>query len=461
MFIYQLYGARISSAQALEFDSRLDALPEGFSAIIRLTRDFMGKLMGLTAEETLKDETNDDIDIAQPRLMKQILSGGELIVGPDNLYIISIRESRVTRTSSSSSSDEKGEPEQQYLLEVHAIGPYVESGERRQLIDFLNQELGVELSPYRHTSPQFADLQSEGRTPPAMPSDEEISAAEALSDRVTRTLAIAIKQSSGLLGSDLEKQIPPSERARTSAIRTRLETAKLISTEMVVICTKSGTQIAKIPNASVLNRFAEDELRCACGKPIKDEKIDEALSISERGQQLIDSSHWLTILLIRDLVALGVPLDRLLIDQVRGDEMDCIIDVNGDLVLFELKDKDFNLGHAYKFGAKIATMTPGYSVVLTTERVGNDARDHFARARRGSRRKRVAAQLRDDDQQVTYIEGIDNLRPGLMALLSRIGVRQARRALDDVLPLVVIPSHTIVKSWNRLFESKNPFGRGN
>ena len=64
--------------------------------------------------------------------------------------------------------------------------------------------------------------------------------------------------------------------------------------------------------------------------------MEKALTVTDLGRELLDGSRWFSLLLVEELTELGIPLDRILIEQqVGSDEMDCFADVLGELVLFE------------------------------------------------------------------------------------------------------------------------------
>jgi hypothetical protein len=87
--------------------------------------------------------------------------------------------------------------------------------------------------------------------------------------------------------------------------------------------------------------MSEQGVKCACGRAIAEERIEEALSITDLGRVLLDGNRWLTLILLEELRRVGVPLERTLIEQqVGGDEFDCFADISGELVFFELRDKD-------------------------------------------------------------------------------------------------------------------------
>jgi hypothetical protein len=160
------------------------------------------------------------------------------------------------------------------------------------------------------------------------------------------------------------------------------------------------------------------------------------------------------------MLAIGIPIDRMLIDQLAGgDEVDCIADINGQMALFELKDKEFNLGNAYSFGAKIGVIGPDRPVIVTTEYVGGDARAHFAKAQEAQRRGQRSWEFSGespDGASVTYIEGIENIKAGLMGLISSVNVHHARRALNQALPLATLPTTTVLEWLNDQFVARDP-----
>jgi hypothetical protein len=43
-----------------------------------------------------------------------------------------------------------------------------------------------------------------------------------------------------------------------------------------------------------------------------------------------------------------------------------------------LKDREFNLGGAYSFGAKIGIIGPAHPVIISREKIGGDAKEHLS-----------------------------------------------------------------------------------
>jgi len=156
----------------------------------------------------------------------------------------------------------------------------------------------------------------------------------------------------------------------------------------------------------------------------------------------------MSILLIDQLLALGVPLDQMALEQqANGDEVDCLAVVSGELTFFELKDKEFNLGNAYSFGAKIGILRPEHRVIITTEYVGGDAKEHFQRAETADRRPSYPVD-QASLQRVVYIEGLDELEPKLRQLVSEIYAKDAANLLERVLPSATLDAESLVRAFS-------------
>jgi hypothetical protein len=227
-----------------------------------------------------------------------------------------------------------------------------------------------------------------------------------------------------------------------------------------VICGKTQGQVARVPSRDILKRMSDDGVKCACGRAIADERIEEALSITDLGRTLLDGSRWLTLLVVEQLQLVGVPLNRILIEQqVGSDELDCLADISGDFVLFELKDKDFNLGNAYSFGAKMQIIRPDHAVIFSTQKIGNDAREHFGRARLARNVGLRTLPSSDGERaEILYFEGLDQLRGGIEALATDKYRQHAVRALKPVLDLAAIPAAPLISALEHRTSGQIPAG---
>jgi hypothetical protein len=449
MIILQIRRASAPDNATELFPKFLAQLPEGLKPLISPTLQSQASILGLPID-TLRARTPKPNSEFEYRV-RPITRMAELLTDGTSLFLVRLTERvqprrPLERRQPGSAGQTARESELSLFL--YHIGPQLDPPTLAQLESIANTQFGTTLQPYYYLNKAFDDLASEGRVPPTLPTANEKEGSHLLRDRAARTLAIAIKASGGLLVRDLEKQLPPPSRGRTRELTELLRAACIVDSEIVVVCTKTQAQTARVASMESLQEMASRGLKCACGRPVSDERIEEAVSITDFGRSLLDRSRWLNIVILEELAAVGIPMEKVLLEQqAGGDELDLLANISGELALFELKDKEFNLGNAYSFGAKIGIIQPKHPVIVSTEHVGNDAKDHFQRARlvRASAASPYATE--SETIQVRYIEGLDSLTIGIQALASDIYSADARRILDEVLPLALVDSAALVSSF--------------
>ena len=111
------------------------------------------------------------------------------------------------------------------------------------------------------------------------------------------------------------------------------------------------------------------------------------------------------------------------------------VDFDARLIMFELKDNEFSMGHAYSFGARLAINKPEYAIIVATKGVAPDVRHHFERIQ--------------PEARIIYIEGLDDLQPAVASVIASIRSESAFQLLARFEPLTRIKmplAHTF-GSW--------------
>src|SRR5690242_18995174 len=123
-------------------------------------------------------------------------------------------------------------------------------------------------------------------TAPECVSGEEKAGAQLLADPVVRRAAIAIASSGGLLVGDIPKQLPEEERHRATDVVQVLEATGLVAVELLVICSRTSAQVARVPNSEAIGKMSDAGVKCACRREISSERIEQPLTISDLGRKL-------------------------------------------------------------------------------------------------------------------------------------------------------------------------------
>jgi hypothetical protein len=458
MLILRMFQTVVPAEKTELFEALPDRVPHPFRPMIQPIRILQSELLGIPAKldglTSRRRLGRQDPRYFEPFETESGLQSAEVFTDGRALYAVALHESDTRRPGSRRRENAENNDVGSRLY-LYYIGPDPQPSNLDGIKFFLNEFFGSVLVSRYYRSRRFDDLRGEARQAPATPSPQDIAAAAVLQDAAVRKLAIAVKASGGLLVRDLPKQVPEEKRSGIEVMQRDLIEAGLIESEIVVVCKKTQAQTARIANREALEEIARTGLKCACGQPMAQERIEEALTVTALGRAQLEKSRWLNTIVLRELEAVGVSPDRTLIEQQdSGDELDLLVEISGELVFFELKDKEFNLGSAYSFGAKIGIVQPDHSVIITTGYVGNDAKDHFQRARSATRMARGTAthwELAGPRRgvgagDIQYIEGLDNLSFGIRQLAGRIYAADATRILDEVLPFALMDPVSIVQA---------------
>ena len=411
-----------------------------YSPLLAGTLNFQADALGVAQGALLPGSSSPD----QERY-GQTLRYAEIFPTPDGVIALELfdHENRFRRAEDGSVV----QVEPGTVVTLYGIGNREVTGPLREIGKLISDEFGIEFADYSYSNPKFVELKAEGRPAPPEPSPSEAAAARALADGAVRQAARGIASAGGLLRSDLPKHLDSSDQA--DEVEGVLKAKGLIEVDLVVTCKSRSTQVARFPSREALEQMASDGLKCACGRDILDESIDEALSITAAGRKMLAGSYWMTVLVVLELQALGVELEKMLAEQVSGgDEMDFFVDVSGELILMELKDKEFSLGSAYSFGSKMGIYQPGVPVIITTAYVGKDARDHFeqaAMARQSASRRFSEAD--PADAEIEYVEGLDSLPRQLDEIVGRIYEQDAVQILNRLLPSAAASGASVIDSF--------------
>lgn len=310
------------------------------------------------------------------------------------------------------------------ILEIGIIGASCERERFKRFskaVEAVVRSMGItaEWESVVHTNQQFVDLHKNAETKFVTGNQlaaEDIPLAAILEDQRARSLSLLIKSSGGVLLPDILKK-GGLEIDDANAALERLTAAALVNREHVIICKKSAGQINRVNSVDSLRKFLDLDVRCSCGTPIAQERIEDLYIPSNKLQRMLDQSFWMSVWLVKTLIAVGIAADRVMLNLHEGpEEIDAFVDANGKLALFELKDREFSMGDAYPFGARVALYKPDYAFIISTRGVAPEVKEHF---------KRIKLPC-----QFFYLDSLSQLESTVGDLLANLNRRQAVEVLS-------------------------------
>lgn len=253
---------------------------------------------------------------------------------------------------------------------------------------------------------------------------QELSACRPLEDSDTRSWALRIKASGGVIESELIQKFPGDSSVLQVAIAA-LDSAALLTRQYVVICKKTSNRVNRFDDREQLEKMSTIGAKCSCGAPLSEERIEQFIGPTPLLSKLLTGSYWMTSRLVAVLKGEGIPGQRIALNVQDGsEEVDAFVDINANLIMFELKDKEFSMGHAYSFGARLALNKPEYAVIVATKGVAPEVKEHFERIQ--------------PEAEIVYIEKLNDLQPVIAVLSTRIRSGSAFKLLARFEPLARI-----------------------
>lgn len=428
------------------FDDLLETLREKWQPLIRPLQNLQCESFGL---EHASLEWGSVASRALAPGDSELLIGGEVFRVQDGLIVVALggQESggRVRFREDDkgniyeSNLDDNGALRVEVSALVHAGGSDVLDEVSR----VASEVLGVELEGFKYEHPRFDGLKKEVVAEELPDSPTHLKAARALLPRVARTLAVAVKSARGILASDAQRHVPDGLDA-TSTWDSLLSSG-VLERDVVIVCNTTKEQVARVPDEDSIEELTRVGLRCACGRPIEEERSEHLYTVTDVGRVLLDKSRWMSVLVRDELMQLGVDQDDILLEcQIGSDEIDCIAQISGEIAIFELKDKDFSIGNAYSFGAKMSIFNGEHAVIVSTESISQDVKEHFNRTRSTDRRS-LSVYYGREPQLIHYIEGpefLDSISP----IVSKIYSKDGGRILDKALALGLAKSSKLIKA---------------
>jgi len=398
----------------------------GLSPIVRQTKQALGQVVGYQDDlppSGLASLPPDDLYFRRYTWMLQrefrhswelderIPDDGELFLTPKGgvLYIIT---SRIQRDKT------------KRMLEIGYVGPQVSgSTPLKQFAELVAKALASEghgaiaWKEVRRTSKQFDELVESEETKSLNVSSitkRDLEHAALLEDQATRELALTVRRAANILMVDLKRKVADDQRP--DQLLSSLVNVGLCTREYVVICSKTSNQVNRVKDREALSNLARLGVRCSCGRPLDQERLEEVYAQTEALQRMLDKSYWATVKLANTLVELGVSEKHILLNLQDGnEEVDAFVDIDGTLVMIEIKDSEYSMGHAYAFTGRIGLYKPDYAIMVSTKQVADEVKEYFKKA--------------NPQAKIIYVDGLSELSQSLETVIQSIRSERALHIL--------------------------------
>jgi hypothetical protein len=236
--------------------------------------------------------------------------------------------------------------------------------------------------------------------------EREMKSAKVLESSGLREVASTIRRSGVILAKELLRS-KPETAADTVKYVDQLIQADLLRQEYVVICSKSGTHVNRVEHRETIDQMAKLGVLCSCGKRISEEAIEGLLATDALLPKMLDKNYWMTVSVVRSLMNLGVPAEKIILNpSTVNDDIEILADLDGTLLMFNLKDAEYGIPHALSFTTRIGMHRPQMAFLVSTRGISADVKDHFKRVKLDTQMVYIANMLQLDATLKKVVEGV-------------------------------------------------------
>ena len=184
-----------------------------------------------------------------------------------------------------------------------------------------------------------------------------------------------------------------------------------------VICPACKTALTRVPSKAAIGQMVKSAAACPkCRLRITPASYQDCYVVSDHIAPILDGSKWLD-LFIRHKLGSYPQVRRILTEVIDGpNELDLVANIDGNLLLAELKDCRFAIGHAYSFVGKCSQYKPKITMIIATQGVDLDVKEYIQKT----------------GLKTHYIESLDNLETSFGAIFSEGNVLILANLISEV-----------------------------
>lgn len=193
--------------------------------------------------------------------------------------------------------------------------------------------------------------------------------------------------------------------------------ARILVRHYNVICQSCKTVLTRVPTKAAVAQMAENKAACPkCKACVTPTSSDDCYMVADHISAILDRSKWLDLFVRNRLKPYCQP-SRILTEVIDGpNELDLVANLDGKLLLAELKDSRFSIGHAYSFVGKCSQYKPHIALIIATEGVDPDVKEY----------------IQNTEIHTDYIESLDKLDSTFEALFAQLNAQTMASLISEV-----------------------------
>ncbi len=261
------------------------------------------------------------------------------------------------------------------------------------------------------------------------PSKQDMEASKYLEDELARKLLSKIKETSG---SSISKIVSSAELPKIGPVVDEFEKLGIITKDFVVLCSKTGQPILKVSSRSALDETPQGTNKCfICGNPLSKETIDEIVSCSDFGKNLLERGYWLQVRMLSALKRLGVPMDTVRVWSDDSDIAYMFSIINGQPYLLVLCNNPVTLEDVYHINIYVSAYSVKNLLVISTEKIPLLVKNYIEESNASN-------------TAVSFVESLTAIDDAVEFFVVKRGASYVSELLSSFIDLIPVNIHELV-----------------
>lgn len=205
--------------------------------------------------------------------------------------------------------------------------------------------------------------------------------------------------------------------------------------KFVIKCRKRNIQLIELDLDYKVSIGNLKNMKCPhCGRNYEDEIIEEVAETTEYLDYLMNKGYWMAVQSVKYLKDIGVNEDQIIFElEHKSEEIDILCIISGMVILVELKDSDFDLGHAYPIPYRESLFGADGTLIICTGNISKEVKEHFDHIADEKNSTRDIFSIGNHNfKRPFYIEGIDKFEWELNKLDKRCQEIMLFNTVEDV-----------------------------
>lgn len=431
------YQVLLDKSNTPAFINAIDSLQEKYTGVIYSVRKSVpGKVS--TQKERAQELSNWlDVDFSDKStyIPEVFIPKSEL----DTIYVLVLKDIKDLKTAWAKNFHKKNGA----YLAVHVFSSRPDKKEDftefdKQLLSAIKRDFKLKKTPNMEAISQINEVYDKlvkGKHSTLPIKKEFLPILELIQDSNFRKTLIRAKQAKEPTITNIIKSTGLKESTVFPLLSKMVET-KLLEKQYNVVCSSCHTTLAKVGKQTAIKEMAKNKVLCpTCKTPVTGKSVVDCYVSTDTATLLLDGNKWMDMV-VRLKLNYFIPAISAFASVKDGpNELDIVANIDGSLVLMELKDNRFSIGHAYSFVGKCSQYRPNIPIIVATDGIDKDVKEY----------------LLNTGIRAHFVESIQELHDKLAEILSRKNSQLLSRLMAE------IPWNTmILGEFFTAFDLKSP-----